>query len=98
MVTEKQSTRGGKREGAGRKKGIRNKRLRAELIEAAKGGILPKDFLLEVMRDVSQDMPVRIDAAKAVAPYVHAKLVAVHETQGKKKSFAEWAEEQGLTT
>lgn len=36
----------------------------------------------------------RIEAAKAAAPYVHAKLVAVHATQGQKKSFAEWLEDR----
>ena len=80
MVTEKQSTKGGARPGAGRKKGIRNKRLQAELVKAAAGGVLPKDFLLDVMRDTSHDMPVRIDAAKAAAPYVHAKLVSIDAT------------------
>ena len=32
------------------------------------------------MRDTSHDMPVRIDAAKAAAPYVHAKLVSIDAT------------------
>lgn len=37
----------------------------------------------------------RIEAAKAAAPYVHAKLVSVHETGNKsKQSFREWLEEQ----
>lgn len=37
----------------------------------------------------------RIDAAKAAAPYVHAKLISVHETGDKKKqSFREWLEDR----
>lgn len=37
----------------------------------------------------------RIEAAKAAAPYVHAKLVSVHETGNKsKQTFREWLEEQ----
>ncbi len=37
----------------------------------------------------------RIEAAKAAAPYVHAKLVSVHETGNvKKRSFAQWLTEQ----
>ena len=36
----------------------------------------------------------RIDAAGKAAPYVHAKLVSVHETLGKKKSFAQWLVDQ----
>lgn len=44
---------------------------------AAASGILPLDYLLEVMRDVKVDEAKRIDAAKAAAPYVHPKLQPV---------------------
>lgn len=36
----------------------------------------------------------RIDAAGKAAPYVHAKLVAVHETDGNKVSFSKWLTQQ----
>ena len=32
----------------------------------------------------------RIDAAGKAAPYVHAKLVAIHQTDGTKMSLDEW--------
>ncbi len=35
----------------------------------------------------------RIEAAKAAAPYVHAKLVATHTTDSSKKSFSQWLED-----
>jgi hypothetical protein len=40
-------------------------------------GISPLDYLLGLMRDESQEQSVRMDAAKAAAPYVHAKLQAM---------------------
>ena len=44
---------------------------------AAASGILPLDFLLQIMRDCEADDARRIDAAKAAAPYVHARLQPV---------------------
>ena len=65
---------GGARQGAGRPKGAINKKT-AELtarVEAA--GITPLDFMLNLMRNEQADMAERFEAAKAAAPYVHAKL------------------------
>ena len=65
---------GGARPNAGRKKGAHN-RLTEEAVKAAEeGGLMPLDYLLKIMRDESQDQGARVDAAKAAAPYVHAKL------------------------
>jgi hypothetical protein len=74
--------RGGKREGAGRKPNIPNRRTRAlqERVEAS--GMSPLDFLLSVMRNPKAKMAVRIDCATRAAPFVHAKLTAV-ERSGK---------------
>ncbi len=67
---------GGKREGAGRKPGSASK-LDAEARQKAKeSGIMPLDYLLSVMRDETQDDAVRRDAAKAAAPYCHARLAS----------------------
>ena len=71
--------RGGPRAGAGRPPGARNRR--SQLIEeaarqAAETGLMPMEFLLNVMRDEAQPIAVRLDAAKAAAPYVHARLIA----------------------
>lgn len=68
---------GGARPGAGRKKGGSNK-LTEEAVKAAQeGGVMPLDYLLQVMRDPGADEGKRIDAAKAAAPYVHPKLQPV---------------------
>ena len=50
---------------------------------AAEGGIMPLEFMLNVLRDDTQEAAVRMDAAKAAAPYVHAKLASVeHKGEG----------------
>ena len=41
---------------------------------AQNSNLMPLDYLLMVMRDDSHEMPLRIDAAKSAAPYVHPKL------------------------
>lgn len=84
--TEKQSVKskksvsgvnGGARPGAGRKPGAVNKRT-AELVKAAEaGGIMPLDYMLSIMRNPNADEEMRMDAAKASAPYVHAKLASI---------------------
>ena len=66
--------RGGRREGAGRKPGG-VARIDAEARKRAlAGGLMPLDFLLSVMRDEDREGNVRLDAAKAAAPYCHARL------------------------
>jgi hypothetical protein len=64
--------RGGPREGAGRPKGSTNIRT-LEAIEALTG-LTPLEYLTSVYQDPNHDESKRIDAAKAAAPYVHAKL------------------------
>ena len=68
---------GGARAGAGRKPGVINRFSRDLLERAAQSGQLPVDYILEVMRDKSLDTRLRIDAAKAAAPYVHQKRTAI---------------------
>jgi hypothetical protein len=96
-VSEKQSkaisgAKGGKRPGAGRKKGVPNKRT-AEVQKAVEeSGVTPLEFMLTIMRTEPGDvedprlmqaiMEMRFEAAKAAAPYVHAKLASV-ELSGK---------------
>lgn len=65
---------GGKRPGAGRPKGSRNKRTQEVLNAAAKEGITPLDYMLKVMRDEDESPATRLDAAKSAAPYLHPRL------------------------
>lgn len=74
------SIKGGKREGAGRKRGIGNKR-NAETIKACESsGITPLQYMLQVMRAPDTEPKDRLSAAVAAAPYVHAKLSSVEMT------------------
>ena len=72
--------RGGKREGAGRPKGSKNKRLR-DVLEAVKAtGETPLDYMLRIMRDPTQSERLRADMAKAAASYVHPAFKAIEHT------------------
>jgi hypothetical protein len=66
--------RGGRREGAGRKPGSVSKLDGEARRRAMEGGMMPLDYLLGIMRDENQDARWRLDAAKAAAPYCHARL------------------------
>jgi hypothetical protein len=66
--------RGGRREGAGRKPGSVSKLDAEARRKAMEGGMMPLDYLLGIMRDQDQDARWRLDAAKAAAPYCHARL------------------------
>jgi hypothetical protein len=56
----------------GRQKGGVDK-IKREAILAAQG-ITPLDYMLGIIRNEQEDKTVRLDAAKAAAPYVHARL------------------------
>ena len=68
---------GGARPGAGRKKGGANRINDEARKKALDDGLSPLEYLLGVMRDIRQDDARRLDAAKAAAPYVHARLANV---------------------
>lgn len=76
---------GGSRPGAGRPKGAANKLNDKARAQALEGGISPLDYLLGVLRDGKLDRETRMDAAKAAAPYVHARLAAVEHSGDKDK-------------
>jgi hypothetical protein len=70
----------GKKTG-GRKKGSKNERTK-ELDKAAKSGLTPLDYMLQVMRDGTAENERRDEMAKAAAPYLHARR-APEDRQGK---------------
>jgi hypothetical protein len=71
---------GGARPGAGRPKGGANRINDEARRQALAGGQSPLDFLLSVMRDDDLPLERRVDAAKAAAPFVHAKLQALQHS------------------
>lgn len=56
----------------GRKKGTPNKRTQI-LEQKAAEGITPLDFLLSVLRNEELPVEIRLDAAKAAAPFIHPR-------------------------
>jgi hypothetical protein len=73
--------RGGKREGAGRKKGSKQKIAKTYLTKsaliAAADGEMPLQYMLRVMRDPLADEKRRDAMATAAATYIHPKLSSV---------------------
>lgn len=67
--------RGGRREGAGRKKG--SSHAMREAYYSKNGTLLmPLDYMLQVLRDPKTPEDIKREMAKAAAPYVHPKLVS----------------------
>jgi len=76
-------THGGKRKGAGRPVGAKNK-LTEEIVKAVKeSGDTPLEFILSIYRDEERSIDIRIDAAKAALPYVHGKMSTQLEHSGE---------------
>lgn len=70
------SEHGGTRNGAGRKKGIPNKKTQELQEKVASEGITPLDFMLDIMRNEDEDPFRRYQAARDSAPFIHPKLAA----------------------
>lgn len=70
------SKRGGYRPGAGRPKGVPNKKTAACQRAVEQSGVTPLDYMLSVMRDENAPPARRDEMAKAAAPYVHPKLAS----------------------
>ena len=68
---------GGARPGGGRPKGRRDSKTEARLKAAEAGGITPLEYMLGLLRDPKTTPEVRLDCAKAAAPYLHARLSSV---------------------
>jgi hypothetical protein len=75
--------RGGARPNAGRKAGQVSK-ARAAVLDRAKqaqaAGLTPLEYLLNILRDETQEQSARFAAAKEAAPYVHNRLAAVEHS------------------
>ena len=76
MPTDRKTGWGGARRGAGRKHGTLNPRTiaRNDAARLLPFNADPLQWLLVLMADTRQDLQLRLDAAKALMPYVHAKL------------------------
>lgn len=71
---------GGARVGAGRKRGVPAKKTQELQRRVAAEGITPLEYMLQVLRSSKSNNLEKMDAAKAAAPYIHARLNAVDMT------------------
>lgn len=74
--------RGGKREGAGRKRGAVTKKTQEIAAKAATEGITPLEVMVGAMREAWErnDKDAAARYAKDAAPYMHPRLQAVEHT------------------
>lgn len=87
--------RGGKRPGAGRKKGSLGKKTVEA--KAAKDGVTPLEYLLKRMRNTKLPHERREQLAIAAAPYCHPRMAAINHTGDmtlKTMTQEQWVEEQ----
>lgn len=63
--------------GGGRPKGSTNKKTQELIAKVTEDGITPLEYMLQVMRDASQEPSRRDSMASSAAPYIHPKLSSV---------------------
>ena len=80
--------------GRGRTKGSFNKSSKAQIERVtADGGTSPLEYLASIYQNEAEEIRYRIDAAKAAAPYVHARLSSTEiKASVKEISQEEWLE------
>lgn len=61
----------------GRLRGVPNRATAARQAAVSATGQTPLEALLEIMRDPGQPVGLRVDCARAAAPYVHPRMAAV---------------------
>jgi hypothetical protein len=87
------SNRGGKRRGAGRPLGSKNRRSAEIARAAAEDGITPIEVMLGAMRDLwevgtPEAKREASEIAKDAAPYIHPRLASIDQTIKEDRPFA----------
>ena len=80
---------GGKRPGAGRPPGARNRKTVKMQAAIAQSGMTPLDYMVAVMRNEDNDPRTRLEAAHHAAPYVHSKLSTTDLTVNAEDKLSE---------
>ncbi len=65
------------RKTGGRQKGTPNRATSMRERVLARGGLMPLDYMLSILRDENADAGRRDEMAKAAAPYCHPKLTSI---------------------
>ena len=92
------NNRGGRRRGAGRPLGSKNKRSAEIARAAAESGITPIEVMLGAMRELwalgtPEAKRQAADIAKDAAPYIHPRLASIDQTIKEDRPFAILLEE-----
>ena len=74
-------SRGGRRPGSGRKPGHLNEKNRAIASEAAKNGLTPLEFALQVMQSEAESPARRDFMCQLAMPYLHARVSSLPPKQ-----------------
>jgi hypothetical protein len=87
------SNRGGRRRGAGRPIGSKNRRSAEIARAAAEDGITPIEVMLGAMRDLwaegtPESKREAAEIAKDAAPYIHPRLASIDQTIKEDRPFA----------
>lgn len=61
----------------GRPRGTPNKKTAEKIAAIEASGLTPLDYMLSVLRDDSNPLPIRLNAANSAAPYVHPRLANI---------------------
>ena len=86
---------GGKRSGAGRRKGAPNTATAARQAAISASGEAPLDYMIRIMRDESAPTERRDDMAKAAAPYIHPRLSSTEATVTvNKRDATDWTRDE----
>jgi len=78
---------GGRRDGSGRKRSGTNRLDTKAREQALASGLSPLEFMLAILRNEANSDAVRMEAAKAAAPYVHARLAHIEKETELTVSF-----------
>lgn len=90
--------RGGPRPGAGRKPGAVTSKSREAANIIAAAGITPLGYLQGLLDGTQTYDAIKFEAAKAAAPYVHARLAAIEHSGEIKKTYVARVPEKARTT
>jgi hypothetical protein len=87
--TSKRGSQPGERRG-GRQPGTPNKKTAETIAKAEAGGIMPLEYMLQILRDTTQEPSARFGAAVQAAPYLHPKLSSIEQSTEEKTETTIW--------
>ena len=84
----------GMQKSGGRARGTPNRASQRRQAQVAASGLSPLDFLIATLRNESLDLPTRLEAARAAAPFVHPRLAVIDSTVRTESATPQLSEEE----